>query len=71
MQQKIGDEAVEAFFLEHERFSHEAEYRFICVAEGHSPRTNPLNARPVTDDCYGSVSTDRSCASYGCTRALS
>ena len=25
MQQKIGDEAVEAFPLKHERFSHEAE----------------------------------------------
>jgi hypothetical protein len=51
MQQKIGDEAVEAFFLKHERASHEAEYRFIWFAEGQLQPFIDLKCLPATKFC--------------------
>ena len=51
MQQKIGDEAVEALFLKHERFSQEAEYRFIWFAEGQLQPFINLNCLPATKFC--------------------
>lgn len=51
MQQKIGYEAVEAFLLKYERFSHEAEYRPICFAEGQlQPFVDPTCV-PATKFC--------------------
>ena len=51
MQQRIGDEAVEAFLLKHEHFSHEAEYRRICFTEDQSQPFVDPKCLPTTKFC--------------------